>query len=102
MDSIPELVDRPRAAKLLGGVSIKTVDRLRKRGAIASCSVGERSIRIEAASIDAYLERQLAQTRPKPAEAREQELFPIPALEAIKRQKGERRGEAQVAGGSVT
>lgn len=97
MASIPELVDRPRAAELLGGVSIKTVDRLRKRGAIVSCSIGERSIRIEVDSIGAYLARRRNGGQSESDLKRKEEedpLFAIPALQVLKQKKARQRVES--------
>lgn len=98
MTTIPELVDRERAAVLLGGVSTKTVDRLRARGEIATVAISTGCIRITTDSIAEYVERQLA-SEAQVCDERPSD-FPIPALEAIKREKAAARAQSTLAEGA--
>ena len=50
----PKLLNRQTAAALLGGVHVKTIDRLIERGKLRGVMVGTRKM-VDPDSIDAYL-----------------------------------------------
>jgi hypothetical protein len=76
----PRLVSRDAAAGILGGVSTKTVDRLRAAGALETKHVGRRAL-IVAASLYRFIEGRRPADRVDP--------FPIPVLDAERQRKRE-------------
>jgi hypothetical protein len=91
---IPELIGKAEAAVLLGGVSLRTVDRLRAAGEIDTRPVGMRGVRITVQSIGAYLERQSAAYAERlglVGEAEDENPFAIPMLEELKQEAALRR-----------
>jgi hypothetical protein len=56
----PKLVSRQTAAKMLGDVHTKTVDRLIQRGLLRGVNVGARKM-VDPDSIDAFIDRDQAE-----------------------------------------
>jgi hypothetical protein len=82
----PKLLPKDAAARELGGVSPRTVDRLRAAGELATVRVRGR-VMVCAASLDAYIERQRGALRTRTTI---EEEFPLPALDERRRASRER------------
>jgi excisionase family DNA binding protein len=76
-------ISKQEAAERLG-CSAKTIDRLRAAGELHAVKRGSKTqsrIRIEAASLEAYEQRQTEAAKPRPASDDIETRFPIPELE---------------------
>jgi hypothetical protein len=92
---IPALVDKAAAAALLGGVSVRTVDRLRLAGELTTQPVGPRLVRIDVKSIEDYLARQRG-ADPSAPEA-PADPFAIPAIDQLRAEAKARRQQKAAA-----
>ena len=92
---VPELVDKATAAALLGGVSIRTIDRLRLAGELETQPVAQRLVRIDVKSIEDYLARRRGLD---PAGRKEPvDPFAIPAIDQLRAEAKARRQQKAVA-----
>lgn len=87
-------ISKQKAARRLD-VSAKTIDRLRLRGELHAIRLGDGQtarVRIAVASIEAYEARQSGSAQePQP----ERDRLPIPALDALRAAKAERRASGR-------
>ena len=77
------LVDKAGAAALLGGVSLRTIDRLREAGELETQPIG-RLVRITVRSIVAYLASQRGEDPAAAVEAEPVNPFAIPLLDELR------------------
>jgi hypothetical protein len=82
------LVDKAGAAALLGGVSQRTIDRLREAGELETQPLGPRLVRITVRSIEAYLSRQRGEDPAAAVEAEPVNPFAIPLLDELRAARG--------------
>lgn len=54
-----KLLTLPETAQRLGNVSVRTVRRLMARGELDYCCIGQRSMRVPEASVEAYIEQRM-------------------------------------------
>jgi excisionase family DNA binding protein len=80
--ALPTLLSKTAAAEALGGISIRTVDRLRAAGFIQAVQVGGQ-VRLIEESIEAYLASQIP---PTPQVFRDEKYTPS----IVKRRRAER------------
>jgi excisionase family DNA binding protein len=80
--ALPTLLSKAAAAEALGGISVRTIDRLRAAGQIQSVQVGGQ-VRLIEESIDAYLASQIP---PTPQVIRDEKYTPS----IVKRRRAER------------
>jgi hypothetical protein len=88
--SAPKLLSRQDAAAALGGVSVRTVDRLRADGSLESVRVRGRAM-ISAGSLERFLG--LAGDDAAGARRRDWDGFEIPALDGLRAEKRTSRNE---------
>jgi hypothetical protein len=80
--ALPTLLSKAASAEALGGISIRTIDRLRAAGLIQSVQVGGQ-VRLIEESIEAYLASQIL---PTPQVIRDEKYTPS----IVKRRRAER------------
>jgi excisionase family DNA binding protein len=93
-------ISKSEAAERLG-CSEKTIDRLRAAGELVAMKRGSKTqgrVRIDAASLAAYEQREQEAVKPRPARADIEARFPIPELDQARAAKAARRKEANHEG----